>query len=364
MKGTISIKGALTAALVGAVVIVAGSAAIATPYTYGVMGDTQWNASTTNNPNTVAVQVAQKVNTQFVNAGVQAVFQVGDLTDNGSTAGLQSRLDANSNLNGIAFYGLRGNHEDNAAGKTFFQNNYMPTSGGGVNVEVAPDGISYAVTINGTKFVMLDILTADSTAALTQETTWMNTILGENDHTANFVLGHKNLAGLNHHDTEFQTGSNEDGNPAQQNAFFAALASHNAMYMSGHDHVHDLSYIASPDGQNTVTQLICASDSYKFYTPNYNGVTSRYHQINDELYHAGYYIFSVDGSAVNIDYYHSDQAYDPSAGMNETQAAALTFSKAYSWSFDGSPVPEPGSILALASGLVGLGGMVIRRKRA
>ncbi len=53
-----------------------------------------------------------------------------------------------------------------------------------------------------------------------------------------------------------------------QNAFFASLQSNNVKYfISGHDHIHQRSLISSPDGLSKVQQLICASDSSKFYTP-------------------------------------------------------------------------------------------------
>src|SRR5664279_3273801 len=112
-----------------ALALSATSSAFATPFTFGVMGDTQWSGtdSTGNNINTVAVNQAKACNDQFVKAGVDFVVQVGDLTDTGTTAGLQTRLDANSALTnaGIAFYGLRGNHEDTTAAQTFFNNNYI-----------------------------------------------------------------------------------------------------------------------------------------------------------------------------------------------------------------------------------------------
>ncbi len=53
-----------------------------------------------------------------------------------------------------------------------------------------------------------------------------------------------------------------------QNAFFASLQDNDAKYyISGHDHIHQRSIIVSPDGASKVQQLICASNSSKFYTP-------------------------------------------------------------------------------------------------
>ena len=56
------------------------------------MSDTQWkSADTTNNPNTVAVGIVNQLNRQFITSGVEFVIQVGDLTDNGSNAALDTR---------------------------------------------------------------------------------------------------------------------------------------------------------------------------------------------------------------------------------------------------------------------------------
>lgn len=351
--------------IVVAVIIAASVSVSATPYKFGVMGDTQWNSSSGNNANTVAVDVINRINPQFMNQGVNFVVQVGDMTDNGSTAGLATRLGANANLTaaGIEFYGLRGNHEDNSACQTYFRNNFIPASGNGVSVSIAPDATSYALTVNNMKLVLFDINVAYSTTAMDSATTWMNNQLQADDHNVSFVFGHKNLAGRNHHDTMFQNlgSGHEDDNPAEQNAFFASLAADNAMYISGHDHMHDRSSIISPDGKNSVNQLICQSDSYKFYNP-VSGGTSRYTNISNEQNRIGYYIFTVDNDLVTIDYWHSDLAYMSS--LTASQAQNLTFSLAESWSYKTSSVPEPSSVLALLSGLVGMTGVVIRKRRA
>ena len=105
------------------------------------MADTQWSGTdpTGNDINSVAVNQARACNQAFVNAGVDFVIQVGDLDNGGTTAGMQTRLDANSLLNayGIPFYGLRGNHDDNSACKTFFQSYYIPTSSPNAAVAVS-----------------------------------------------------------------------------------------------------------------------------------------------------------------------------------------------------------------------------------
>lgn len=351
-------------ACAAALALVAGSSAFAEKWSFGVMADTQWTAKndTGNNPNTVAVGIINQINSQFINKGVKFVVQVGDLTDNGSIDGLQTRLDANNALSaaGINFYALRGNHESSSAAQTFFQNNYVPKSTSDTKVSVNPyDSTSYSITYNNTKLVLLDITAAGNTSALDADTAWMNNELKSADHTDAFVLSHKNLLGQNHKDNLF--GDNNDANLAEQNAFIGCLASNNVpLYISGHDHMHNRSIITSPDGTSSVQQLICASDSYKFYTPQ-DPFSIRNSQISQELYTVGYYIFTVDGNKINVDFYSSPNG----VGSGDlTATPTLNFALRESWGYDFAPVPEPSGILALLSGTVGLGGLAIRARKS
>jgi len=294
-------------------------------YTFGVIADTQDTIGT--GINSVSTNIINAVNAQFVATGVSFVLQPGDLGDNGSVASLQSRLDANAVLtaHNIPFYGLRGNHEDNSAGQAFFNANYIPTSTPGVTVAVAPDTSSYAIMINNTKIVMLDITTADSTTAMDSATTWMSGQLSAADHTQAFVLQHKNLIGQNHHDTAFETGSNMDANPTQQNNFFAVLAQNNVKYdISGHDHMNHRSVVTSPDNLNKVQEIISASDSTKFYTPA-APYDSRETVVSDQQNMIGYYTYTVDGPRVTGKYYATAPAGNGDIPANPVWTLQDTF---------------------------------------
>jgi hypothetical protein len=98
-----------------------------------------------------------------------------------------------------------------------------------------------------------------------------------------------------------------------QNDFFASLQNNNVgYYISGHDHIHQRSIIKSPDNSSAVEQLICASNSSKFYTPKVLTDTKWYGQkvretsLSQELYTVGYYIYTVDGPCVTVDFYSDD----------------------------------------------------------
>ena len=323
----------------GLALLIAGAPAIAKPWSFGVMGDTQWKNGysdpTGNNINTVAVNQITAVNKQFVKSGVNFVVQVGDLCDSDTiypnNAALQTRLNANTDLNaaGIAFYGLRGNHEDKSSSVAFFQNNYIPTTSSNAAVAVSTDGISYSVTHNNTKILLLDILTNYSTAAMDAATIWADSQLKASDHSQAFVFTHKNLLGQNHKDNAF--GSSNDANPTQQNAFLAAIQNNGVRYvMSGHDHVHHRSIVASPDGQSSVQQIICASDSYKYYTPK-GPYSTRETPIAQELYKTGYYIYTVDGPRVTGQYY----ATTPLANGDVAPDAVFTLQETFGYSTNG-----------------------------
>ena len=211
---------------------------------------------------------------------------------------MQTRLNANSALNtaGIAFYGLRGNHDDNSTAKTFFQTNYVPTSKAGATVAVASDGISYSVTHNNTKVVLLDILTEDSTTAMDAVTPWVDTQLKATDHTQSFVFSHKSMLGEVNKDNQF--GGSNDANPTQANNFMKALANDGTRYyICGHDHIYNRSEITSPDGTAKVEQITSGSDSSSYFTPG-APFSTRDMPLAQQLNKTGYTIYTVDGALV------------------------------------------------------------------
>jgi hypothetical protein len=89
-------------------------------------------------------------------------------------------------------------------------------------------------------------------------------------------------------------------------------------YMGGHDHMHNRAIVTSPDGLSSIQNIINASNSYKFYIPQKpsnddkyntpaNGITNgpREIELAQELFTIGYYIVTVDGPRVTVDFYSS-----------------------------------------------------------
>ena len=161
-----------------------------------------------------------------------------------------------------------------------------------------------------------------------------------------FVLSHQPLIAEDHQDSPFTGYTN--ANPDMQNAFFAGLKNNGVnYYISGHDHMHQRSLIASPDGASSVHELICASDSSKFYSPkplddaNWFGQKVRETSIAQDRARVGYYIFTVDGPRVSVDYYadtegnwHSDSSYPSGpAGAGSQITPRLNFAKRETWGY-------------------------------
>ncbi len=419
------------------------SMASADPWKFGVMSDTQWISQTsgvitndTRAPNSVPVDIIKALNQQFIKQGVKLVIQVGDLCDSGAIAGEDGRAVFAQDLYnaGIGFFPFRGNHDASQVDALEFIRIYPQTQGGNMNATplslfnatisgpnqtlpavtgspfpmgsnfsspilnvsgVAPNslvGLSYSFDYAGTngntvRFVMLDGQAGagidNKTPGVDPQQSWITAQLsGRPAGSHAFVLSHKGLITENHVDVLF--GSYPYSDAAGRNAFFSSLYGNGVRYyINGHDHMHDRSRINSPDGTSYVNQLLCASDSSKFYTPGYplaqnndilydtpaNGISGpRQTMISQELYTVGYYIFTVDGPKVTVDYYSAptNNVANSCSGskcehlITDTAAAAgnvnfLNFVKAetFGYSLNGKEflVPQGGSYTAVSDSI-------------
>ena len=345
-------------------------------WSFGVMSDTQWTLSTDpagQNPNGVAVSIIDQINRQFIDKGVKFVIQVGDLTENGNDADIAVRAKAAQALTtaGIGFFPMRGNHETSAKvgngyGIAAIQTGFPQTQGsantfGATNFSsptaVSPDlaGMTYSFDFgpanNNARFVIIDNWATPGKRvdaagyrygySIAEQQAWISSRLDSASRgTAHaFVFSHQNLIGENHQDSLFTGYTN--ANPDMQNAFIAGLQKNGVKYyISGHDHIHQRSIITSPDAASRVEELICASNSSKFYTPkstsdaDWFGQKSRETPIRQELYSPGFYIYTVNGPRVTVDYYSdanggfkSDAAYPGTPGSTLGVTPTFNFVK-------------------------------------
>ena len=138
---------------------------------------------------------------------------------------------------------------------------------------------------------------------------WVDSVLSDNASGRHaFVFAHKNLIGQNHKDNLF--GNALADNAGVRDDFLSSLYSNGVRYyLSGHDHMHHYSKVQSGDGASSVCQIICASNSSKFYIPR-EGDDGREIPFDQELFSIGYYIFTIDGPRVTVDFYSSSHGFD------------------------------------------------------
>lgn len=337
---------------------VTAATASAEPWKFGVISDTQWKDSPDGlNPNTVAVNVIRHLDEQLIQAGAKFVVAVGDVTNDGSVLALDTRATFAQELYnaGVGFYPLRGNHESSATAAAEFRRVFPQTQNGINNLTPedalittayygapaestrAPfkvgkhfssypstdggyDGLFYAFDYHNARFVLIDQFTpalGSSHSNLdADQIDWIGSQLSSRaPHSHAFVFGHKGFITENHSDTLF--GSNPSVAPELQNTLMAYLDGAGVRYyMGGHDHMHNRAVVVSPDGASSIQNIITASDSYKFYIPKIPSNDDRYDildygitngpretELAQELFAIGYYLVTVDGPRVTVDYF-------------------------------------------------------------
>lgn len=323
--------GWLVAALIALV-----APAVAEPWSFGVISDTQWQTSDDRADKGVAAEIIDDVNQHFIAAGVRFVVAVGDVTNNGGSRPDELDIRAKHNAAlaaaGIRFFPVRGNHESTlAAAKQFgiaFPNlpgtpGFQP--GDGYGDASSPDlpglaGLSYAFSYRDATLVLIDQFTQDDGSEkgrgypLTEQLPWLRQTL-ESSHAAGrhgFVFAHKNLLGQNHKDTLFGSPSGKD-DPGDKEPerraliteFIQALADHGARYyLCGHDHIYHRAVVEAPDPavDATVQQIIAGSCSHKFYNPH-PPYSAHEHPLAQQRNEVGYLIITVDGPRVTARYY-------------------------------------------------------------
>ncbi|NDY71725.1 metallophosphoesterase [Desulfobacter hydrogenophilus] len=303
---------------------------------FGVMSDTQWksDAEASGGENTCATGIIDALNQQFIEHNCKFVIQVGDLVDKDS---YDYSEDGSHNLvtraahcevlynEGIGFFPLRGNHEPSQAAAEEFVALWPQTQNSGDNVNGATNfvqsdieglkGLSYSFDYENVRCVMIDQFTrlngtgTSLSDNVVDQVAWVDEMVSSrpDDYHA-FVLAHKNLIGGNHKDNLF--GNDLTANANSRDEFIESLDTNNvACCIGGHDHMHHRSLVSDDSGDYKVQQLITSSNSYKFYTPR-SGDDGRETMLQEELYTIGYYIFTVDGPRVTVDFYASSTGED------------------------------------------------------
>ncbi len=307
----------------------------AEPWSFGVMADTQWKGDT-DGRDTVATGIINRINVEFIAAKVIFVIQTGDLVDkypSDSHNSMDTRADAAQALYsaGIGFFPLRGNHESSSDAAARFIQDFPQTQGtintfGATNFNSPgkANGLSYTFDYNNARFVLID----QFAASIEDQQSWIDPAIKAKPKGGHaFVFAHKGLITEHHIDTLF--GSDSSKNQAGQNAFMSSLYDTGVRYFfGGHDHMHNRAIVTSPDGHSRVHEIICVGNSYKFYGPAVPSPDEQKNQptreipLAQELNTFGYYIVTVDGPRVIVNYYSTA----PVADSNPPPGDAITIS--------------------------------------
>ena len=192
------------------------------------------------------------------------------------------------------------------------------------SINDANGSASYSFDFENARFVLLDQFdrtgkTHNSSTA--QQQPWISERLKDAKRPQHaFVFSHKNLLGGVHKDNLFggAVAASDPGDGAAdtaagmakrqaEDAFIQSMAeSHVHYFINGHDHHHAESIVAAPlNPAHIVHQIISQSDSSKFYTPS-APFSANETPVSEELWAVGYYIYTVDGPRVTVDYYSVD----------------------------------------------------------
>ncbi len=363
--------------------------ASASAWSFGVIADTQWSSPDDGrNPHSVSVGIIHQVNAEFIRRNVKFVVAVGDITHDGSKKALDTRATCVQALYnaGIGFYPLRGNHESEPSAAAEFTRIFPQTQNGENNrtpsdafadtedddtIQPAVEtgtvftvgnnfsspsvsllGLSYSFDYRNARFVLLDQFTPanGSSNSIQAQQAWIHTTLSLRPPGSHgFVFGHKGFINESHPDTLF--GDDPADAAAAQDIFIKSLAANGIRYyVHGHDHMHIRSITTTTDATAaSLMEIYCAACSSAFFTPRFPSdprfdnleryETNRKATVSQEFNTVGYYIYTVDGSRVTVDYYSapvdSIEAVGP-YGTSEhrlTTTPILTFTKRETWGY-------------------------------
>jgi len=221
-------------------------------------------------------------------------------------------------------------------------------------------GLSYGFDYGNARLVFIDqFTTANSvdvggaahvlTASAALQQTWItSTLSGRTSGTHAFVFAHKGIITQQHIDVLFGADPSTTNSPGANPFISSMAANHSRLFFCGHDHIHNRSIVKNTANPTQhITHQLCQSASSKFYTPNEDNPSGnspvpaftsndayycgnlRQTQLSQELYTVGFYIVTVDGANVTVDYY-SAPAYPIAGSSTEdvvTATPSLNFTK-------------------------------------
>jgi hypothetical protein len=329
-----------------------------TAWSFAVMADTQWiDADDGKNPESVSVGIINQLNAEFIKHQVKFVVQVGDLTNSGTQLGLNIRATyAQALYNaGIGFFPLRGNHESSAENASDFVHAFPQTRTGMHNAtpadsfaatddddETGPmarfgspfplgsnfsspnsrlQGLTYSFDYGNARFVLLDQYTPfdGGSNSIASQQSWLSGALSSRPAGSHaFVLSHQGVVCPYQPDSLFGTypSASFESMFVAQDAFIGSLYDNGVRYhIFGHDHFHERNISTTSDGSGKkVTEIFSAPSANELFLPKaaqewYDPAQFPGFQrsiSSQEINRIGYYIYTVDGPHVTVDYYGAE----------------------------------------------------------
>lgn len=295
--------------LVVVLVLATSPTSLADPWKFGVIADTQWGPVDDNNKG-VAVHIIDAVTDEMIRHGVEVVVQLGDLVEAASQDSFDLCASQFAKIRdaGIKFRPVRGNHDSGrkAENAVLFRKafSFLPEVTTSSPDLPGIEGLTGTLVHKDAKFIFLDPYPVEIGGAAVGYSTsdylaWIEKELQSKDHRHAFVLRHAGLIAQKAGRASKLTSAEAK----TENEFIRIMSQNGVRYfLSGHDHLYSRATILSPDGKSSVEQLICGSDSHKFYVPG-PMVTSRQTTHSLELDRVGYILVTVDSDKVTFSYY-------------------------------------------------------------
>lgn len=335
------------------------------PAVFGSAGTPGYTFMAEDNPNFISESIAKQIRQAMIDHEVKFVFQMGD---DSNWAGEAANATNAANVHdlydaGIGYFPMRGNHATygwmvgdfvdseffsfdptgdinianwksnwpqtqglaNTFGATNFSSPAMliPYDLTGEYENMEPEenedlvGLSYSFDYgtagNKARFLVMDVeqtqwIWVESTPyseayAPAQQQQWISERFNKNTRGTEhaFILSHRQSMGQNHKESYFQS---FDPNP-----WYASLYDNDVKYhITAHDHIYNRSKVSSPDLQSSITQIISEAGSTKYYSPGElpEDQALRETQLAQELNNVGYYVYTVDGPRVTVNYYSDE----------------------------------------------------------
>lgn len=289
-----------------ALLLTLSAGAAAEPFRFALLSDSQRGSSSNPGNFGVSDRILSEVATRLALEEIDFVIVPGDLVEGVPVAfsrdGVREQyaywrqVMAPVYNAGIAVYPVRGNHEGYAGpydAESAFKLEFPELPQNGPSGRV---GLTYYFDHGNARFVGIDMYDGFAGLSMNVSQSWLDSVANTNPNPHMFVYAHEPMYGRNHDDA--LTGSERD------NFLSAIRFGGGRFYLCGHDHQHSRTAIIDSAGNFIVEQVIAAPAGEKYYS--YDPPTDpRDIEVVHQGDRCGYYLFTVDGPHVSVDFVSS-----------------------------------------------------------